>query len=147
MKLNHLVRYPAPVLAKAKKKQKQNREKSGSNTEKIFQRGFITVQDSHRRAGNVVRPRGKRGDKNEGSQRRDIGIQIMTPCRTPGPMIYFSNQTVVIVYRQIEIDQSNPTIATIWRIANGLKVPFTALLREEAQKTIIRGLKQDPPRL
>ena len=30
--------------------------------------------------------------------------------------------------RQIEIGQSNPTVATVWKIANGLRVPFTALM-------------------
>ena len=33
--------------------------------------------------------------------------------------------------RQIEIGQSSPTIATIWKIANGLRIPFTALLKEQ----------------
>jgi transcriptional regulator with XRE-family HTH domain len=32
--------------------------------------------------------------------------------------------------RQIEIGQSSPTIATIWRIADGLRIPFSTLLRE-----------------
>ncbi|MCP4023017.1 MAG: helix-turn-helix domain-containing protein [Desulfobacteraceae bacterium] len=32
--------------------------------------------------------------------------------------------------RQIETGQSSPTIATIWKIANGLKVSFTSLLRK-----------------
>ncbi|MCG8635268.1 MAG: XRE family transcriptional regulator [Desulfobacterales bacterium] len=31
--------------------------------------------------------------------------------------------------RQIETGKSSPTIATIWKIANGLKVSFTSLLR------------------
>ena len=32
--------------------------------------------------------------------------------------------------RQIETGRSSPTIATIWKIANGLRVSFTALLRK-----------------
>jgi transcriptional regulator with XRE-family HTH domain len=47
--------------------------------------------------------------------------------------------------RQIEIDQSSPTIATIWKIANGLRVPFTALLKKEAQKTTLRAFKEGTP--
>jgi transcriptional regulator with XRE-family HTH domain len=47
--------------------------------------------------------------------------------------------------RQIEIGQSNPTINTIWKIANGLKVPFTALLREPTQEITLRGFKAEPP--
>lgn len=38
--------------------------------------------------------------------------------------------------RQIEIGRSSPTISVLWKIANGLKVPFTSLLssrRAEAQ--------------
>ena len=30
--------------------------------------------------------------------------------------------------RQIEIGNSSPTIATLWKIANGLKISFTSLL-------------------
>ncbi len=49
--------------------------------------------------------------------------------------------------RQIEIGQSNPTIATIWKIANGLRIPFTALLREQSQTVTVRAFKQDVPLL
>ena len=47
--------------------------------------------------------------------------------------------------RQIEIGQSNPTIATIWKIANGLRIPFTALLRDQPQDITLRAFKQDAP--
>ena len=47
--------------------------------------------------------------------------------------------------RQIEIGQSNPTIATIWKIANGLRIPFTALLRDQHQDIVLRAFKQDEP--
>jgi len=47
--------------------------------------------------------------------------------------------------RQVEIGQSNPTIATIWKIANGLRIPFTALLREQPQDIILRVFKEDAP--
>lgn len=47
--------------------------------------------------------------------------------------------------RQIEIGQSNPTIATIWKIANGLRIPFTALLREQRQDVVLKGFKSDAP--
>ncbi len=49
--------------------------------------------------------------------------------------------------RQIEIGQSNPTIATIWKIANGLRIPFTALLRERSPNVTVRPFKQDAPLL
>ena len=47
--------------------------------------------------------------------------------------------------RQIEIGQSNPTIATIWKIASGLRIPFTALLRDQPQDITLRAFKQDAP--
>jgi transcriptional regulator with XRE-family HTH domain len=47
--------------------------------------------------------------------------------------------------RQIEIGQSNPTIATIWKIANGLRIPFTALLREQTPTVTLRAFKENPP--
>ena len=47
--------------------------------------------------------------------------------------------------RQIEIGQSNPTITTIWKIANGLQIPFTTLLREPNPKITIREFKAEPP--
>lgn len=33
--------------------------------------------------------------------------------------------------RQIEKEESNPTITTIWKIADGLKIPFTSLMKHE----------------
>ncbi len=47
--------------------------------------------------------------------------------------------------RQIEIGQSNPTIATIWKIANGLRIPFAALLREQTAAVTIGGFKESAP--
>jgi XRE family transcriptional regulator, regulator of sulfur utilization len=47
--------------------------------------------------------------------------------------------------RQIEIGQSNPTIATIWKIANGLRIPFTAILKEQTQDVSLKAFKQDTP--
>lgn len=47
--------------------------------------------------------------------------------------------------RQVEIGQSSPTIATIWKIANGLRLPFTAILREHTQNIISGAFKQDTP--
>ncbi|BCB02525.1 helix-turn-helix domain-containing protein [Bacillus sp. KH172YL63] len=37
--------------------------------------------------------------------------------------------------RQIEKDESNPTISTLWKIANGLKIPFTSLMKYELPDT------------
>jgi len=32
---------------------------------------------------------------------------------------------------QIEREETNPTISTVWKIANGLKISFTSLIKEE----------------
>jgi transcriptional regulator with XRE-family HTH domain len=42
-----------------------------------------------------------------------------------------------VMIGQIERGQSNPTINTIWKIANGLKVPYTSLIDEPASKTML----------
>lgn len=47
--------------------------------------------------------------------------------------------------RQIETKKSSPTIATIWKIANGLKVSFTSLLRKSAVKAEVRSFKAEKP--
>ena len=47
--------------------------------------------------------------------------------------------------RQIEIGQSTPTIATIWKIANGLRIPFTTLLTEQTQEITLKAFKEDAP--
>lgn len=47
--------------------------------------------------------------------------------------------------RQIETGQSSPTISTLWKIANGLRVPFTALLREQNAEVVLRGFKAGKP--
>lgn len=36
-----------------------------------------------------------------------------------------------VMLSQIEKGETNPTINTIWKIANGLKVPYTALLEQQ----------------
>ena len=46
---------------------------------------------------------------------------------------------------QIEAGQSSPTIATIWKIANGLRVPFTAFLQQQDTEVTLRALKEDQP--
>jgi transcriptional regulator with XRE-family HTH domain len=47
--------------------------------------------------------------------------------------------------RQIETGKSSPTIATIWKIANGLRVSFTALLSKPAVKAEVRAFTAEPP--
>jgi transcriptional regulator with XRE-family HTH domain len=47
--------------------------------------------------------------------------------------------------RQIEIGQSNPTIATLWKIANGLRIPFTELLQEQTQEINLKDFKEKNP--
>ena len=47
--------------------------------------------------------------------------------------------------RQIETGQSSPTITTLWKIANGLRVPFTALLRKQDAEVTLRAFREDAP--
>ncbi|MEE4356535.1 MAG: XRE family transcriptional regulator [Desulfococcaceae bacterium] len=47
--------------------------------------------------------------------------------------------------RQIETGKSSPTIATIWKIANGLKVSFTNLLRKPAVRAEVRSFTENAP--
>ena len=47
--------------------------------------------------------------------------------------------------RQIETGRSSPTIATIWKIANGLKLSFTALLRKPAVQAEVRSFQGKKP--
>lgn len=47
--------------------------------------------------------------------------------------------------RQIEMGKSSPTVATLWKIANGLRIPMTALLREESSDIILQNLRDGTP--
>ncbi len=47
--------------------------------------------------------------------------------------------------RQIELGKSSPTIATIWKIANGLKISFTSLLRKPLIEAEVRSFKATSP--
>ncbi|MDJ0783295.1 MAG: XRE family transcriptional regulator [Desulfosarcinaceae bacterium] len=47
--------------------------------------------------------------------------------------------------RQIETGKSSPTIATIWKIANGLRVSFTALLRKPEVTAEVRPFTAESP--
>jgi len=47
--------------------------------------------------------------------------------------------------RQIETGKSSPTIATIWKIANGLKVSFTSLLRKPEVAAKVRSFTGGKP--
>lgn len=42
-----------------------------------------------------------------------------------------------VMLSQIEKGETNPTINTVWKIANGLKVPYTALLEQQANDTAV----------
>ena len=42
-----------------------------------------------------------------------------------------------VMLSQIEKGESNPTINTIWKIANGLKVPYTKLIDEVKNDTVV----------
>lgn len=47
--------------------------------------------------------------------------------------------------RQIETGKSSPTIATIWKIANGLHVSFTSLLRKPTVLAEVKSFKGGQP--
>lgn len=47
--------------------------------------------------------------------------------------------------RQIETGKSSPTIATIWKIANGLRVSFTTLLRQPTLQAEVRSFRGEKP--
>lgn len=47
--------------------------------------------------------------------------------------------------RQIETGKSSPTIATIWKIANGLRISFTALLRKQEIDAEVKSFHGDSP--
>ena len=47
--------------------------------------------------------------------------------------------------RQIETGKSSPTIATIWKIANGLRVSFTTLLRKPVVEAEVRSFIGETP--
>ena len=49
--------------------------------------------------------------------------------------------------RQIEIGQSNPTVATVWKVANGLRVPFTALMIRQEPEVSVQAFKGRAPLL
>jgi transcriptional regulator with XRE-family HTH domain len=47
--------------------------------------------------------------------------------------------------RQIETGKSSPTITTIWKIANGLRISFTALLRKPEIRVEVKSFRSDKP--
>lgn len=47
--------------------------------------------------------------------------------------------------RQIEMGKSSPTIATIWKIANGLRLSFTTLLSKQRPDVAIMDFKASNP--
>ncbi len=47
--------------------------------------------------------------------------------------------------RQIETGRSSPTIATIWKIANGLRLSFTTLISKRQPDIAIMGFKDSKP--
>ncbi|WMI81242.1 helix-turn-helix domain-containing protein [Anaerotignum sp. MB30-C6] len=49
-----------------------------------------------------------------------------------------------VLLSQIEKGDNNPTINTIWKIANGLKVPYTALLEKPEHDTYVISKKDIP---
>ncbi len=42
-----------------------------------------------------------------------------------------------VMLSQIEKEDANPSINTIWKIANGLKIPYTKLLEEFSKDTVV----------
>ncbi len=47
--------------------------------------------------------------------------------------------------RQIETGKSSPTIATLWKIANGLKISFTGLLCKTPVQAEVKSFKGEQP--
>ena len=47
--------------------------------------------------------------------------------------------------RQIENGKSSPTISTIWKIANGLRVSFTSLLCRPPVRAEVKSFHDEPP--
>ena len=47
--------------------------------------------------------------------------------------------------RQIEAGKSSPTVTTIWKIANGLRVSFTSLLQQSAVEAKVKSFRSEPP--
>ncbi len=47
--------------------------------------------------------------------------------------------------RQIETGKSNPTISTMWKIANGLHLSFTALLQNQSTEAHVRDFTEADP--
>lgn len=47
--------------------------------------------------------------------------------------------------RQIETGKSSPTISTMWKIANGLHVSFTSLLRKPVVQAEVKAFKGEEP--
>lgn len=46
---------------------------------------------------------------------------------------------------QIERNESNPTVSTLWKIAKGLKISFSSLMKEEEQSvTVVNAQNQHP---
>lgn len=47
--------------------------------------------------------------------------------------------------RQIETGKSSPTIATMWKIANGLRISFTTLLRKPVIEVEVKSFREKSP--
>ncbi len=47
--------------------------------------------------------------------------------------------------RQIETGKSSPTIATIWKIANGLRLSFSSLLCQQTIEAEVKSVKAEKP--
>lgn len=47
--------------------------------------------------------------------------------------------------RQIETGKSSPTIATIWKIANGLKLSFSSLLCKQSVQAEVKSFRDEKP--
>jgi XRE family transcriptional regulator, regulator of sulfur utilization len=47
--------------------------------------------------------------------------------------------------RQIERGASSPTITTLWKIANGLKISFSSLVKESSAAVSVVDNRADPP--
>lgn len=63
--------------------------------------------------------------------------KLRTERKMTAAQLAESSGISAVMLSQIEKGTANPTINTIWKIANGLKVPYTMLLEAPMEETVI----------
>lgn len=82
-------------------------------------------------------PLGKRIAKNLGSIREKRNMSLDDVAKLTG--------VTKATLGQIERGTANPTVSTLWKIANGLKISFSSLLEENAETIFLVPLKNLQP--